>query len=104
MIDLDNQAARLFEDSTLVRAIERGARSIQTAAMDSRSLAFGRSWAAAGLAQPGLVIVAAALTHMVLTGLISRPVYWQWLILPSIALVSGAVLIAGSRRETQPDK
>ena len=96
MTDLDNQAARLFEESGLVRAIERGARSFRTAAMQSRSIAFGRSWFAAAGAQPGVVMVAAALTHIVLTAAIARPVYWQWLILPTIALAIGALLIAAS--------
>ena len=93
MTDLDNQAARLFDTSALVRGIERGARALRTAAVDSRSIAIGRSWFTAARPHPGALLVAAALTHIVLMIAIARPVYWQWSILPSIALAAGALLL-----------
>ncbi|MBY0493473.1 MAG: hypothetical protein K2Y23_04610 [Cyanobacteria bacterium] len=98
---IDHVAWRAFETSTIARAIERFARPLRTAAKESRLIGLARPWLTAGVAQPGVVVVAAVLTHIVLMVAMARPVSWQWLILPSIALAAGAVLIAARRRAPQ---
>jgi hypothetical protein len=94
MIDLDTAAYRAFDESRIARTIERGARVFGNAAAQSRAVATGRAWWSAVRGYPGVVLVAGAATHVLLTAAIAPPAYWQWLILPSIALAAGAVLMS----------
>lgn len=94
----DDIVWRAFEESAIVRRIERGARTMRTAAANSRLIAAGRSWSAGAAAWPGHLLLSAVLTHVLLTVAIARPASWQWIILPSMAAVVGVVLIAFSRQ------
>ena len=97
----DNVVWRAFETSATARAIERGAGRLRAGARGSRAVAAGRSWLSAAATDPGAVVIVAALTHLIVTALFARPVHWQWMILPAIALCAGAVL-AVTRRRGQP--
>jgi hypothetical protein len=96
MIDLDSEAARAFDDSALVRAVERGARTLRTWATGSLTMTRTTSWRQIARSRTGHVILVAAATHILLMITIGRPQSWQWVILPSMALLAGAVMIAGT--------
>jgi hypothetical protein len=100
--EIDAAVWRAFEHSAVVRAIEHTVRRLKAAADASLTLAQLRSWQPALAGKIGHVVVIAALTHMVLMLGIARPVSWQWGILPAIALLAGAMMIAGSRPHTKP--
>jgi hypothetical protein len=99
--DIDRVVWNVFEDSTIVRAIERLSHRLSAAAAESIALDRARSLRAVVAAAPGQVVIAAAVTHIALMMLIGRPVAWQWIMLPAIALVAGVVMIAAHR---QPDR
>ena len=94
----DNVVWRAFETSASARAIERGAGRLRAGARRSRAVGAGRSFLSSAAAYPGVVLIVAALTHLIITAVLARPVHWQWMILPTIALCAGAVLAATRRR------
>ncbi len=98
MIDrIDAVAGRAFEQSALVRTMERGGRALTTAASKSRLIAAAREWYTAAAMRLGHVLLAATITHIILMLVIARPVSWLWLILPSMAAAIGVILILASR-------
>jgi hypothetical protein len=98
MIDLDTEAAPAFDDSALVRAVERGARRLRAAASSSILITRGRSWLRDARPHAGSVLMTAATTHLLLMITIGRPLSWHFAILPSLFLLAGAVLIVTSTR------
>ena len=94
MIDpAEATVGKVFEQSALVRTVERGGRVVTRAAANSRLIAQGRSWYLDAAARWGHLLVAAALTHILLMLVIAKPVSWPWLILPAIVTVLGLVVM-----------
>lgn len=91
MID-DRQIIRVIEASAVARACDRLRRRIEAAARDSRLLPLLRERAGVARVRPGAVLIAAAITHVILQSM-ARPPLWYWLILPSIAFAAGLVLM-----------
>lgn len=93
MIDLNEAAVRVFEQSALVRAIERGA--VRWRAWGSRSAVIRKAneWLPAVRSRTGHVLLSAALTHVILIAVVAPPISWQWIILPSIIAAAGVILI-----------
>lgn len=98
MNDLDLAAARIFERSALVRALERGAMRLRSWLAGSRTLAAAVPWLGEARGRAGHVLVAAAVTHLILMIAAGRLHVWQFAILPLLVLSIGAVLIATSAR------
>ena len=92
----DNGVWRVFEGSTIVRTIERGARALQVSASHSQAIALAQAWLRSALSRPGHLVLTASLTHIVLMSGIARPVSWQQFILPAIFSAAGLALMAFS--------
>ena len=97
---VDPLVARAFEGSAIVRAIERGANTMRSWGTRSAAIALGRSWIAIARSQPGQILLAATLTHLVLMLVVARPLSWYWLLLPAVFLLVSAVLIASTSVRT----
>lgn len=93
----DAAVTRVFEQSALVRTIERGGRAVAAAASRSRLIAAGREWYSAAAVRLGHLLLAATITHIVLMLVIAQPFSWLWLILPSIVAAIGVILVLTSR-------
>ena len=97
MIKIEEAAGRAFEESALVRAIERGVVTLRSWVASSVVVARVGEWLPGVRSRIGHVLVAAALTHVALMVTIARPPSWQWIILPSMFLMAGVVLIVTAR-------
>jgi hypothetical protein len=107
---LHEPALELISRSAIARRLARVGRWIESAASGSRSVnaiaAAAARWAGLSRTQRhralGLMLMIAATVHCGLTLLNRLPAGWMWLIVPAIAFVQGAVLIAASS-STAPD-
>ena len=97
MNEIEEPARRAFEESALVRAIERRVVTLRSWSEGSVVVTAARRWLPGVRSRIGDVIVAAALTHIALMVTIARPPSWQWTILPSIFLMAGIVLVLTAR-------
>lgn len=93
MNKIEEPAGRAFEDSALVRRIERAVVTLRAWSASSVAVAQAGEWLPNVRSRIGHVLVAATLTHVALMVTIARPPSWYWIILPSIVLMAGAVLI-----------
>ena len=93
MIDVDESAARVFEQSALVRAIESGAMKCRAWGSGSAVIRKANEWLPAVRSRTGHVLLSAALTHVVLMAAAARPISWQWIILPSMAAAAGVIVM-----------
>lgn len=94
MIRIDDVAGRAFEESALVRAIERAVAALRSWTASSVVVATVGKWLPGVRSRLGHVLLAATLTHLALMMTIARPQSWHWIILPSMVLMAGVVLIA----------
>jgi hypothetical protein len=98
---LDSVVWRVFNDSVVVRAVERPAAAFKNAAAASTTVSRARRLWPVLRAHGGAALGTAAMVNIALTAAIGRPVGWQWLIVPAIALAAGAVLLMCDRRPSQ---
>ena len=98
MNDIDTAAARVFEQSAIVRGIERGATRLRSAASSSILLGRSKSWLRTARPHTGDVLVAAAAMHLLLIVTIGRPPSWHFAILPSLFLLAGLAMMATANR------
>jgi len=96
--DLDSAAFRAFDQSGIVRAIERGGQTLRLWTAGSTFVTRGLEWLRSGSGWSGHLLVAAAATHLLVMVVFGRPLSWHFAILPSIFLAAGAVLMATSTR------
>jgi hypothetical protein len=96
--DLDSAAFRAFDQSGIVRAIERGGQTLRSWTAGSTLVTRGTNWLRIASGWSGHLLVAAAAAHLLVMIVFGRPLSWHFAILPSIFLAAGAVLMATSTR------
>ena len=99
-----DDADRYLAESTIVKTIDHGASRLTewwTASQTSRSLraldeSFRRQSWAARYRSIAVVVIAAVATHLLLTMAQGPRPGWFWMVVPSLAAVFAAVLLAAS--------
>jgi hypothetical protein len=86
-----------IERSAIAGAIERVGTRLWRNAQHSFLLASMAAAFRAASGRPGVSILAAVLTHVMLMSLVARPSFWYWLIVPAIAAAAAVVLIVVER-------
>ena len=97
MTKIEEPAGSAFEESALVRAIDRCVRTLRAWSDSSVVMAAAAAWLPGVRPRIGQVLSAAALTHVALMVAIARPPSWHWAILPSLFLTAGVVLIVTAK-------
>lgn len=90
----DRIVVGVVERSAIVQAVERVAARVGQAARTSRTRAAAQTIARATQRSLGVTILAAVAAHVVLMGVVVRPVSWYWLIVPGVFAAAGALLAA----------
>jgi hypothetical protein len=90
----DQLALGVIERSAIVTAVERAATRLGEAAKSSSVLQAARSVAREAGRHRGVTILSAVATHVALMGLVVRPQFWYWLMIPALFAAAGAVLVA----------
>ena len=88
----ERRVIAVAERSAVVAKIAQLAAVVTRAMRHSTLLAMMRPIAIEVAARPGLTLIVAALTHLAVMAIVSRPPSWYWLILPSLFIASGVVL------------
>jgi hypothetical protein len=88
----DRLVTRCVESSAVVGWLARLGAAGARAAKQSSLLSLARPIVGDAAARPGLTLIAAALTHLLVMTAVSRPPSWFWLILPLMFLAIGVVL------------
>jgi hypothetical protein len=90
----DRDVVRVLEQSAAVALLQRAASSLRAAAGSSRLRRFADQVRAAVGPRIGVVLMAAVVSHVVLTGAAARPRGVYWLLVPALVAVIAAVLLA----------
>lgn len=89
----ERDVVRIIEDSAVVRTVDRLFHRIAAAARQSRLLPKALALFDDGRLRPGVVLLAAVVTHVIVMIAVARPPAGYWLILPSIFAAAGVLLV-----------
>ena len=93
----ENLVVAAIERSALAGAIERVARRCWLRSRQSVLLAWLTVACRSAFTRPGITLMTAVVTHLLLQSLVARPPYLYWLIVPAIVAAAAAVLIVVER-------
>lgn len=93
MMTDDRAVIAVVERSAIAMAIARAAASLRRAASRSAALTALQPVLEASRTRPGVVVLGAVSTHVLVMGAIARPDGFYWLLLPALFAAAGLVLL-----------
>ena len=86
-----------IERSAIVGVVHRTATRLARAAQRSALLTALAAVFRDAAGRPGITVLAAVLTHVLLVSIVARPAFWYWIIVPAIVAAAAVVLLIVDR-------